>query len=91
MFEFTAATGVVVHPNGVALVTPDDSSSSSSNSSSSAPGEAPADGAGGAPAAGPSAQQGTDRGAEGECGSITGRLLIDCMGNFSPIVRQVRG
>lgn len=23
-------------------------------------------------------------------GQITGRLLIDCMGNFSPIVRQVR-
>ena len=23
-------------------------------------------------------------------GKITGRLLIDCMGNFSPIVRQAR-
>lgn len=27
----------------------------------------------------------------GSAGSISGRLLLDCMGNFSPIVQQVPG
>ena len=44
MLEGVAAEGVVVHPDGVSLATPDT--------------------------------------------SITGRLLVDCMGNFSPIVRR---
>lgn len=28
--------------------------------------------------------------AAAEEGAVTGRLLVDCMGNFSPIVRQAR-
>lgn len=80
MFEGTAATGVIVHPNGVAMVTPGSSSTSS--------GPAPSNGNGAAAAGAPAGQ---GRGSEAGCASsITGRLLIDCMGNFSPIVRQAR-
>ncbi len=84
MYEFAAASGVSVHPNGVALCVPDSQSPPSSGSGN---------GAGAAERSSSSSNGGSRSGApaaEPEQGQITGRLLIDCMGNFSPIVRQAR-
>ncbi|CAK0769871.1 hypothetical protein CVIRNUC_003711 [Coccomyxa viridis] len=70
VYEFAAAGGVNVHPNGVSLVMPETEArqrSTGNGASASANGTPDADALG-----------------------VSGRLLIDCMGNFSPIVRQAR-
>eukprot|EP00899_Mesostigma_viride_P027533 jgi/Mesvir1/7965/Mv11876-RA.1 len=74
VFECTALSGVDVHPDGVALRV------TSPESSKPSPGAAPA----GTPASKPGNAPGGARHV------IRARLALDAMGNFSPIVRQMR-
>ena len=85
VLEFTAASGVSVHPNGVALRQPDSSAAPPGSSRSS-------NGSYGAPerTVGSNGSSSSGGAADPEEAQITGRLLIDCMGNFSPVVRQAR-
>ncbi|CAL5219975.1 g1912 [Coccomyxa viridis] len=72
VYEFAAAEGVKVHPNGVSLVMPESASRNGSSGN------------------GASASSSSVSAGNAEEPEVSGRLLIDCMGNFSPIVRQAR-
>lgn len=87
ILERTPLNGLWVHPNGVGL----DIGSSSSSSGPSSSGSSSTAGAPSASASG-SAAHASSSGSSTVGGSrqVTSRLVLDCMGHASPIVRQIR-
>lgn len=90
VLDRTPLSGVWVHPDGVALqlgssTDPSPSSSSSSNGNGSSNGSSNGNGKGSSNGASAAAQQQQEQQPE-----LTARLVLDCMGNASPIVQQVR-